>query len=262
MGNCFVFLLTLALIVILGAILHSFFFKYVIRVVKILEYEKGIEYYRGKFKRLLGPGHYWIFAYFHDVVKVDMRAAIITITGQDILTSDGISLKISLAAKYEVTDPAIAVNKTENYRDALYLEVQLAARDVVGSFAIDDLLEKKSSLGEKITEIASKKVEDYGLKLHWANVKDLMFPAELREVFAKVNKAKKEGLAALERARGESAALRNLANSAQLMEKNPALMQLRILQAMGESKGNTFIMGLNPESVPLVTQKKNEQEQA
>jgi regulator of protease activity HflC (stomatin/prohibitin superfamily) len=53
-------------------------------------------------------------------------------------------------------------------------------------------------------------------------VKDVMFPAELKRAFADTLKAKQEGQAALERARGESAALRNLANAARVLEGNPA----------------------------------------
>jgi regulator of protease activity HflC (stomatin/prohibitin superfamily) len=43
-----------------------------------------------------------------------------------------------------------------------------------------------------------------------------MFPADLKRAFAETLKAKQEGQAALERARGETAALRNLANAAGL----------------------------------------------
>ncbi len=49
----------------------------------------------------------------------------------------------------------------------------------------------------------------------------------------------------MERARGESAALRNLANAARLLENNPALLQLRMLQALGGSSGNTVVWGPN-----------------
>jgi hypothetical protein len=81
-------------------------------------------------------------------------------------------------------------------------------------------------------------------------VKDIMFPGELKNVFAKVLKAKKEGLAVLEKARGETAALRNLANAAKMLEGNPALMQLRILQSLDTGAGNTVVFGL-PEMLPI-----------
>ena len=79
-----------------------------------------------------------------------------------------------------------------------------------------------------------------------------MFPADLKRAFADVLKAKHEGQAALERARGESAALRNLANAARVLEGNPALMNLRLMQSLSaaQSAGNTLVLGV-PGFVPL-----------
>ena len=59
--------------------------------------------------------------------------------------------------------------------------------------------------------------------------------------------------AALERARGESAALRNLANAARVLEGNPALMNLRLLQSLSaaQSAGNTLVLGVPGGFVPL-----------
>jgi len=70
-----------------------------------------------------------------------------------------------------------------------------------------------------------------------------MLPGELRKAYSEVLKAKQEGQAALERARGESAALRNLANAARLIESQPALVTLRFLQTLEAStSGKTFVM--------------------
>jgi regulator of protease activity HflC (stomatin/prohibitin superfamily) len=75
-----------------------------------------------------------------------------------------------------------------------------------------------------------------------------MFPGELKTIFAQVVNARNEGLAALERARGESAALRNLANAAKLLENNPELRQLRFLQVLENKGGNTVVV-LSPEGI-------------
>lgn len=84
-------------------------------------------------------------------------------------------------------------------------------------------------------------------------MRDLTFPSELKRAFAEVLKAKQEGQAALERARGETAALRNLANAARLMEGNPALFNLRLIQsvATAQAGGNTLVFGLPGGFVPL-----------
>jgi len=63
-------------------------------------------------------------------------------------------------------------------------------------------------------------------------------------------RARREGLAALERARGETAALRNLANAARMIEQNPHLLQLRTLQVMEHTMGNTYVLGTTPPILP------------
>ena len=81
-----------------------------------------------------------------------------------------------------------------------------------------------------------------------------MLPGDLKRIFAQEVAARKEGLAALERARGETAALRNLANAARMIEDNPALMQLRLLQQLGTTGGNTVVLG---ESAVIPVAKRN-----
>ena len=66
-----------------------------------------------------------------------------------------------------------------------------------------------------------------------------------------------EGQAALERARGESAALRNLANAAKLLEGNPGLLNLRLMQSLSAAQmaGNTLVLGMPGGFVPLKNEK-------
>ena len=56
-----------------------------------------------------------------------------------------------------------------------------------------------------------------------------------------------------ERARGESASLRNLANAARVLEGNPALMNLRLMQSItgAQTAGNTLVLGVPGGFVPL-----------
>lgn len=213
-----------------------------IRVTTVFEYEKGLKYSHGKFKQVLEAGTHWYLGYFTTITKVDTRTKFVSITGQEILSADGVTLKISLIAEYEMQDVNIAVNKLGNpYEEALYAVLQLALRELISSAKIDDILEKRSSFSEQLMTIAAKRVEELGLKLKLVNIKDIMFPGELKKIFAQVAQARQEGLATLEKARGEVAALRCLANAAGMIKDNPVLLQLRALY----NSGNTLVMGLS-----------------
>jgi regulator of protease activity HflC (stomatin/prohibitin superfamily) len=99
--------------------------------------------------------------------------------------------------------------------------------------------------------LAEPEVTALGLKLISVNLKDIMVSGDLKRSFAQVVKARKEGQASLERARGETAALRSLANAARMVQDSPELMQLRMLQTISESSGNTFVVGLSPSAKPI-----------
>lgn len=219
--------------------------------VRVFEFERALKYRRGRFTTILGPGQHWVFRPTTSITKLDVRPRFVSVPGQEVLSSDGVGLRVSLAAEYELSDPARAVNEVENFQEALYLTLQLALRQIVGETPIDDLLEKRGELGDRLMELTKAPAEQFGLAVRRVELKDIMFPGALKKTFAQVVNARKEGLAALERARGETAALRNLANAARMIEASPSLLQLRLLQQIGESGGNTIVLGLPTGGTPL-----------
>jgi len=227
--------------------------------VTVYEFQRALRYRKGRFLSVLGPGQYWILEPRTTVTPVDVRPHFITLMGQEVLTADGVPLKVSVAANYEMSDPQLAINGQANYAQALYLLLQLAVREVISSSKADELLDNRAGFADKIRALADPQVQRLGLKLITADLKDLMISGDLKRSFAQVVKARKEGEAALERARGETAALRSLANAARMLQGNPQLVQLRMLQAMGESGGNTLVVGL-PAALPLAGRTGQEKE--
>lgn len=239
-------------VVLLTVIAVLLFFKRLpIKRITIHEYQKGLKYRKGRFRGTLGPGQYWFFSVFTTIMAVDVRPEFATVQGQEVLSSDGVALKISLAAEFQIADPDAAINKNANFRTSLYLTLQIALREIVGKEKIDSLIENRGSVGQKLMGLTSGKASEIGLKLIQADVKDIMIPGEMKKAFAQVVKAQKEGQAALERARGETAALRNLANAARMVDENPNLLQLRALQCLADSSGNSVVLGMPNGAVPL-----------
>ena len=228
--------------------------RYSLMWVVVFENERGVVYKQGKFHRILQPGGHWVYTFLEKVQKIDIRSRFITIPGQDVLSSDNIGVRVSVAVNFRVEDPFKALNSAFNYTESLYLILQLELRDLFGSTPIDELLAKRKDIGNALLEKSKEKAAELGLVLLSADIKDIMLPGDLKNIFAQIVNARNEGLAALERARGESASLRNLANTAKLLENNPALLQLRILQALESKSGNTIVLSTSPEvlKVPSV----------
>ena len=228
----------------LAAAVGSLIVRANLRNVTVFEYERGLRYVRGRFRGVVDPGLYRVWTRTTTIRKVDTRARVLAVAGQEVLSADGVALKVSLAATYRVIDPAKAVNEVESFDTALYTVLQLALRAVIAGSPVEDLLQRRASLGPEVVRQAGPVIEQLGLELIDADLKDLTLPGELKKIFSQVVRARQEGLAALEKARGETAALRSLANAAQMIERNPHLMQLRLLQVLGERSGNTVVLGM------------------
>ncbi len=236
----------LLFILIVTGITYCFYRLF--RRVTVYEYETGVKYSKGKFVKLLNSGIYWYSSVTSKIIKMDTRPQFITVPSQEILSKDGISIKISLAANYEIKSPEKAINNSKNYEESFYLILQIALREVIGGCTIDQILEERQTFGEKIIEKVRYRITENGINLVSLDIKDITFPGALKQTFAQVAMARQQGLAALERARGEKAALRSLANSAKMINNNPALMQLRAMQTISETSGNTLVLNLNPEA--------------
>jgi len=212
------------------------------RRVIVMEYERGLLYRSGRFNRRLGPGLHWYNSLFQTLIKVDMRQRTVTLPGQEILSADNVSIRISLTATLQLAEPEKAVHGAVNYQEEIYLLLQTSLRDLIGALPVEELLSKRRHIGEMLLQTCQPPVAALGVTLLAVSIKDIMFPGELKNIFAQVVNARHEGLAALERARGETAALRNLANAAHLLENTPGLYSLRLLQTLGSQGGNTIIL--------------------
>ena len=239
------------LVGVLAAVLFVVALSRLVTSTTIYEFERGLRFTRGRFAGVLGPGVYRYFPRTTRILKTDVRPTQTAVAGQEVLSSDGVAVKVSVAATYQVVDPERAILGVASYQTALHTELQLALRAVISGLAVEDLLEKRPELSAQLKAIAGERVRAIGIELQDAAIRDLTFPGELKKIFSQVVKARQEGLAALEKARAESAALRNLANAAQLVQRTPELMQLRLLQILGQQPGNTVVLGVQQPGAPI-----------
>jgi regulator of protease activity HflC (stomatin/prohibitin superfamily) len=219
--------------------------------VTVFDFERGLKYRKGRLERTLDPGRHWIYRPHTLVTKVDIRPRFVSLTGQEVLSSDGVTLRVTIAAQYRVSDPEKAINEINDADQGLYLSLQFALREIIGQAKVEEVLARRQEFGPRVMELTSAAAESLGFELLRVNLKDIMFPGDLKKIFAQVVQAQKEGQAALEKARGETAALRNLANAARMISDNPNLMQLRLLQQLAGSSGNTVVLGFPTSGSPL-----------
>jgi regulator of protease activity HflC (stomatin/prohibitin superfamily) len=236
-------LVEIVLVLLLLAIVVAIAASPIVRFVTVYDYQRGLRYRMGRFSGLVETGPHVSFRGFNEIRVMDARPTSITVPGQEILTSDGVALKVSLTARYVIADPVAAVTGDQEYVRALYVALQTALRDAIAGRSADDLLASRAQIGPATGAAVASDLARIGVELLGVDVRDVMVPGELKRGFAGIVAARREGEAALERARGETAALRALANAGRLVGDNPGLLQLRLLQQLESSSGNTIVLG-------------------
>ncbi|MBF9329383.1 MULTISPECIES: slipin family protein [Mycobacteroides] len=206
--------------------------------ITIMQWQRGVLYRDGVFKAVLTPGVHYTRPRTDTLVTVDMRAQSIQVVGQDVLTVDGFTVKVSAAVEYKVSVPDVfATAESGSVHWGIYLRAQLRVRDAVAALTLDELLAQRGQfLGADAVARLAAEAEEFGVTVTRFVVKDIMLSGEVRKALAGPLLAREAGKAQLERARAEAAVLRSMANTAKLLRENPELLQLRTLESVADGK--------------------------
>lgn len=212
------------------------------RRVVVNEWERLVVLRRGVITDTLSAGPHRIWRRGVRARRVDIRPFLVPVPTQEVPTADGVTVKVTASLQLRIVAPDVYVRATQSPIELVYLLVQVAVREVLAVTTVEALLANRGELTAQLAQ-ALPDTADVGLEVMRLEIKDVVLPGELKRAQAEVLVARAQGQAALERARGESAALRSLANAARLAAEHPALVQLRLIQQLSASTGNTVVFG-------------------
>lgn len=223
--------------------------------------QQGFLYRDNVLERVLPPGRYelWDLRRRTKLLTLPTTSRLLTVTNQEVLTKDSIALRFSFAVLYRIADGGRFLSQFELNRpeSALLLEaeqriyqaVQLAARNRIASFESEDLPERRAELTDFLTPELHAQLAGIGVALEQAQLRDLTFPKNIQELFARHLEAKIRAKADLENARTAVATARALKNAAELMKGDDNLRFFQYLETINKiaAKGkHTFLVGEYP----------------
>lgn len=194
-------------------------------------WERAVVLRDGAVARVAGAGRHRRRRH-EEWLVLDARRRSLVIPPQEVLTSDGLQVRVSLFVTLTVADPELWVSGAADVEADVHGLAQRALRVVVAAHTLDELLASRDLLTSELATIREAAAR-FGAAVESFEIRDLTLPQELRHAFSATALAKAEGQAKLERARGEAAAVRSLANTAQVLEAHPSLLQLRALESAG-----------------------------
>jgi regulator of protease activity HflC (stomatin/prohibitin superfamily) len=222
---------------------------YVMSSIKILaEYERGVIFRLGRIlDQTKGPGVILVFAPIDRIVRVSLRMDTLDVPAQDVVTRDNVAVKVNAVIFFRVIDPRLAVLEVSNFLFATSQLAQTTLRSVLGEAELDELLSQREKLNLRLQDILDQHTAPWGVKVTMVEVKQVDLPEQMIRALAKQAEAERDRRAKIIHAEGEYMAAEKLGMAAEVIQKQPAALQLRYLQTLveiGAEKNTTIVFPL------------------
>ena len=248
---------------ILGIVILFFIIMVLLTSIRqVNEYERGILFRFGKFKKILNPGWNLVLPIIEYAKKVDIRTKVTDVPEQDAITKDNVSIRINAVIYYKIFDASKAVIAVENFHYAVSQLAQTTMRNAVGSVSLDELLSERDKISGEICKIIDEATDPWGIEVENVELKDIKLPQEMERVIAKNAEAEREKKAVITKSTGEVEAAKNLKEAAQIMASSPGALHLRTLSTLNDissDQSNTIVFAIPLEVLRAFESNKTEE---
>src|ERR1700751_467935 len=218
------------------------------RSLKVVQqFEQGIVFRFGKIQSPpRGAGLTVIRPVGDRMQKVNMQIVAMAVPAQDGITRDNVTVRVDAVVYFRVVDPIKAVVNVQNYLFAVSQQAQTSLRSIIGQSEMDQLLSERDSVNRELRRNIDEPTEGpWGIRVERVEIKDVSLPESMKRSMSRQAEAERERRARIITADGEFQASKRLAAAANVMARDPAALQLRLLQTVVEvaaEKNSTLVM--------------------
>src|SRR5881398_2461774 len=216
-----------------------------VRVVQ--QFEQGIVFRFGKIQSPpRGAGLTVIRPVGDRMQKVNMQIVAMAVPAQEGITRDNVTVRVDAVVYFRVVDPIKATVNVQNYMFAISQQAQTSLRSIIGQSEMDQLLAERESVNRELRRIIDEPTEEpWGIRVERVEIKDVSLPETMKRSMSRQAEAERERRARIITADGEYQASKRLAAAANVMARDPAALQLRLLQTVVEvaaERNSTLVM--------------------
>ncbi|KQX75459.1 hypothetical protein ASD10_09910 [Aeromicrobium sp. Root472D3] len=208
-------------------------------MVTVMTHERVVHHRHGALVDVLEPGRYRFWTTGHTFTRVDTRVQVFDVRPQETPTSDGISVKVGANALVAVVDPVAHVEHAVDPHAVVYDAVKAWLRDTVRQHTLEQVL--TGIVVETVPPAVAAAAAATGYAVTDFAVRDVIVPAEIRRAAEELVTARQQAQIGLERARGEVAVTRALANGAKVLEDHPLLASIRLVETAARHGGTVVV---------------------
>lgn len=220
------------LIVVVVLVLSAF----AIRIVK--QYERGVVLRFGRLMGVRNPGFNVIIPFVDRMTRITLRIVPFVLEPQEVITKDNVTVRVDAVVYFQVIDPVKAMINVEGYQQAIIQLALTTLRSVLGQSELDELLAHRDQINKRLRQIIDEQSEGpWGVRATLVEVKDVLLPESMQRAMARQAEAEREKRGKIIHAQGERQAAETLAAAAEIIQRQPAALQLRYLQTLVEMAG-------------------------
>jgi len=225
-----------AWVIVLIALVILVLLAFSIKIVK--QYERGVVLRFGRLVGARNPGFNLIIPFIDRMTKVSLRVVTWVLEPQEVITRDNVTVRVDAVVYFMAVDTIKAVINVEDYRQAVIQLALTTLRSVLGQSELDELLAHRDQINQRLRQIIDEQSEDpWGVRVTLVEVKDVLLPEAMQRAMARQAEAEREKRAKVIHAEGEQQAAQTLASAAEIIQTQPAALQLRYLQTLVEMAG-------------------------
>ncbi len=212
-----------------------------IRIIK--QYEEGVYFLLGRYKRNLMPGWNFVWPMVSIVNILDLRVRPLDVPRQEVITKDNAPTMVDAVVYFQVVDSKAAILDVDSYVTATILMAQTTLRSIIGDMEVDEILSNRDFINARLRDRLDEETDRWGVKVHNVEIREVEPSPQVKRAMEEQSSAERERRASILRADGEkqSQVLRAEGQKQSRILAAEGIRQSRILEAQGERTAKILV---------------------
>jgi regulator of protease activity HflC (stomatin/prohibitin superfamily) len=199
------------------------------------QWEKAVVLQLGKFKRLAGPGAFWVTPIVESVANwIDHRVMVTPFSAEKTLTKDTVPVDVDAVLFWVIWDAEKAALEVADYKAAIAWAAQTALREIIGQSMLADILVGRAKMDTELQKIIDERTTPWGITVQSVEIRDVIIPPVLEDAMSRQAQAERERQARVILGESEMQIANSFAEASKSYETNPTALHLRAMNMLFE----------------------------
>jgi regulator of protease activity HflC (stomatin/prohibitin superfamily) len=220
-------------IYVTGAALVGTYFLLALKIAS--QWEKAIVLRFGRYRKLAGPGLFWIIPIVDTIANwIDHRVMVTPFSAERTLTKDTVPVDVDAVLFWLVWDAEKAALEVEDYRVAIAWAAQTALREIIGQMNLADILIGRARMDADLQKIIDERTTPWGITVQSVEIRDVIIPKDLEDAMSRQAQAERERQARVILGESEKQIASSFTEASLAYRDNPTALHLRAMNMLFE----------------------------